>query len=257
MKKTLIALLSISILLYTVGCSSKEKSADSLNLVESGKLTVCSDIPYAPFEFLDGSKVVGIDADILRAIAKKLDLEANFVDTDFDAIFAALKSGKCDVIASSVTINDERKKANNFSDPYYTISQSILVAKDNESKLTDLDKLNGKVVGVQSETTGEAFAKDNASKNGYTVKSFTGADEMVAALKSGQIDAVIQDYPINAYDAKTSGKTVVTKQFDGNENYGIVIPKDSTDLLKKINTALSDIKESGDYDKIVNTYLKS
>jgi len=257
MKKLILAIsLVLVVALGATACSDKEDSdSNALKLVEDGKLTICTDIPYAPFEFLDGDEVVGIGSDLIRAIAEDIDLEANFVDTDFDAIFAALKSGNCDVISSSVSITEERKKSNNFSDPYFDITQSILVDIANKTTLTDLADFEGKTIGVQSETTGEAFAKENAEANGYTVKSFTGADEMVAALKAGQIDGVLQDYPINAYDATTSGKTVVTKQFEGEESYGFVIPKSSTDLLEKINDSLAKLKESGKYDTIVSKYL--
>ena len=258
MKKilTIISLTIVCTLVFTA-CSKKEekKTTEGLSTVEAGKLTICSDIPYAPFEFLDGKDVVGIDADLISAIAKDNSLEAKFVDTDFDSIFAQLKAGKCDVVASSVSITDERKMSNDFSDSYFTITHSLLVNNKDTETLTDLDKLSGKVIGVQSETTGADFAKESSEKDGYTVKEFTGADELLSALRAGSIDGVIQDYPINAYESTTNGSATVTKKFEGDEGYGFVISKDNPELTKAINVSLKKLKSNDTYDKIVAKYL--
>jgi polar amino acid transport system substrate-binding protein len=254
MKKiiSLISITLICVLMFTA-CSKKdddkktnEDGATAITTVEDGKLTICSDIPYPPFEFLEGDETVGVDPDIMRAIAKDNDLEATFLDVDFDSIFAQLAAGSCDVIASSVSITDERKEANDFSDPYYEIKQSLLVNNADKDTLTDLDKLEGKVVGVQSETTGA---------NGYTVTEFTGADEIFAALRAGTIDASIQDYPVNYGESNTNGATTITISFDGDEQYGFVISKDNPELTKAINASLKKIRDNGEYDSILEKYL--
>lgn len=238
------------------GDSGGATAAGGVKLVKGGKLTVCSDIPYAPFEYEDNGKVVGIDADIVRQVATNLKLEATFVDTDFDGIFAALAAKKCDMIASSVTITDERKKANDFSNGYYDINQSLLVRKADAAKYTDLPALKGKTVGVQSETTGADYAKAQASANGFTVKEFTGADDMFSALRANQVDALLQDYPVNAYNATKTGESVVTKLFTTQkESYGFVVRKDNAALTTAINSALDTLKKDGSYDKIIESYL--
>ncbi|HVF73824.1 MAG TPA: transporter substrate-binding domain-containing protein [Acidimicrobiales bacterium] len=228
----------------------------NLKLVAAGKITVCSDVPYAPFEYEEDGKVVGIDADIMRAVGGRLGLIAEFRDTDFSGIFAAMEAGQCDVIASSVSITDERKKTLDFSDGYYDIVQSLLVRKADESKYADLPALRGRTVGVQSGTTGLDYAKAQSGANGYTVKEFEGADDLFAALKSSQVDAVLQDFPVNAYNAKVSGETVVTKKFeDQKEQYGIVLKKGRDDLKKAINDALARIRQDDTYNSILRTYL--
>lgn len=228
----------------------------NLKLVAAGKITVCTDIPYAPFEYEEGGKVVGIDADVMRAIGGRLGLTAEFRDTDFGAIFAAMEAGNCDVIASSVSITEDRKKTHDFSDGYFDIVQSLLVRKADESKYTDLPTLRGRTVGVQSGTTGADFAKGQAGANGYTVKEFEAADDLFAALKSSQIDAIVQDFPVNAYNAQVSGETVVTKKFeDQKEQYGIVMKKGRDDLKKAINDALARIRQDDTYNSILRTYL--
>ncbi len=225
--------------------------------IESGKLTACSDIPYAPFEFEEDGKVQGIDVDLVTAIAKELGLEADFRDTDFDGIFASLAAGNCDIIASSVSITDERKKANDFTAGYFEINQSMLVRKDDATKYKDFAGLKGKTIGVQSETTGAEYATTEAAKVGAEVKEFTGADELFTALKAKQIDAVVQDFPVNSYNATTTGDTVVSATFEANEaeQYGFVVPKSRPKLLAAMNTALEGLHTDGSYDKIMKQYL--
>lgn len=239
------------------GAGTEEAAADVEDLVDEGKLTVCSDIPYAPFEFEDGGEVKGVDVDLMKGIAGELGLEAEFRDTDFDGIFAALAAGNCDVIASSVSITDERKEANNFTAGYFEIQQSLLVRKGDETKYRDLASLKDKVIGVQSETTGAAYAEEECETAGCEVKEFTGADELFTALKAKQIDGVLQDFPINAYNADTTGDSVVSTTFEAEEpeQYGFVVPKDKPKLLAAIDAALEGLRESGEYDKILEEYL--
>lgn len=271
--RSLLALLSVVVLLGACGDDGGDNGADDtgsgsatgsgstagadLDLVEDGKLTVCSDIPYAPFEYEEDGELKGIDVDLVKAIAGEMDLEAEFRDTDFDGIFAALAAGNCDMIASSVSITEERKKENLFSAGYFEIHQSLLVRKDDEGTYKDLADLKGKVVGVQSETTGAAFAEENAAAAGYEVKEFTGVDEMFNALQANQIEAIVQDFPINSYNAETTGETVVTKQFteEEAEAYGFVIKNGNTDLQKAIDEALQAVRDDGRYDEILVEYL--
>lgn len=225
----------------------------ALKTIKPKIITACSDIPYPPFEYDEGGKTIGIDADVLRAIGGRLGVGVEFVDQDFDGIFAALAAGKCDVIMSSVSITDERKKTNDFSDPYFDIVQSVLVRKADASKYGSLDALKGKTIGVQSTTTGQDYAKAHAT--GSTLKEFTKEDELISALKAGTIEAILQDLPVNQYYAK-SGELVVTKQFtDQKESYGIVIPKTKTDLKKAINDSLAKIRADDTYPGILRTYL--
>jgi polar amino acid transport system substrate-binding protein len=265
MKRLLIALVVAGVVLGA--CSDKKSDTSgagdnvatvdkgkALSTVSKGKLTVCSDMPYAPFEYEENGQARGIDVDLVKAIAGRLSITADFRDTDFDAIFAALKKGDCDIIASSVSITDERKKQNDFSDGYFKIHQSLLVRKGEETKYKDLPDLKGKTIGVQSETTGAAYAKDKAT--GASIREFTGADELFTALKAGQVDAVLQDEPVNAYNAKTTGETVIAKVFsDQEEQYGFVIPKGKTALKDAINQGLKDIRSDDSYRTILTNYL--
>jgi polar amino acid transport system substrate-binding protein len=239
------------------GTGDDTSEAADLDLVEDGKLTVCSDIPYAPFEFEEGGELKGVDIDLMKAVADKLGLEAEFRDTDFEGIFAALAARNCDVIASSVSITDEREEENDFTEGYFEINQSMLVRKGEESTLKDFASLKGKTIGVQSETTGAEFAMEEAEKVDAEVKEFTGADELFTALKAKQVDAVVQDFPINAYHAENTGETVVSATFEADEpeQYGFVVKQGNADLLEAIDKALEELKDDGTYEDILDAYL--
>lgn len=231
-------------------------STSGVETIRSGTLTVCSDLPYPPFEFEEGGKMVGIDLDLMRAVADDLGLEVAIRDTDFDGIFAALAAGQCDVIASSVSITDERKQNNEFTQGYYEIQQSLLVRKADADRYKTLDALKGRTIGVQSETTGEAYAQAEAVPLGVAVKSFTGADELLTALKAGQVDGALQDFPVNAYNAEKGGDTVVAVRFQSEpEQYGFVVKKGNVALRDAIDGALSKLKSNGRHNEILREYL--
>ena len=228
---------------------------ENLDLVSEGKLTACTDIPYAPFEFEQDGKFDGIDIELVRAVAGRLGLTAEFKDVDFDTIFAALGAGECDIVASSVSITPERLETLDFSEGYYEINQSLLVRKGEEATLGDLDKLAGRTIGVQSETTGAAYAQANAK--GATIREFTGADELFTALRARQVDAALQDLPVNSYNAKTTGETVVAKVFTEaeKEQYGFAMKKGSAELKAAIDDALEQVKADDTYPTILRRFL--
>ncbi len=226
-----------------------------LETVQSGKLTACTDVPYAPFEFEENGAFDGIDIELVRAVAGRLSLEPDFKDVDFDSIFTALNAGQCDIVASSVSITEERLKTLDFSAGYFTINQSLLVRKGDEATYGDLDKLKGRTIGVQSETTGADYARANAE--GSTIREFTGADDLFSALKAGQVDAALQDLPVNAYHAQTSGDSVVAKTFTEaeQEQYGFAMKKGSTALKQAIDEALEQVKSDDTYPTILRRFL--
>ena len=241
--------------LMVAGCGGdSDDSASGPRTIESGTLTVCSDLPYPPFEFEEGGKPVGIDMDLMTAIADDLKLKTAVKDTDFDGIFAALAAGQCDVIASSVSITDERRASNEFTQGYFEIRQSLLVRKADAERYKSLADLRGRTIGVQSETTGEAYAQLAAT--GVTIRSFTGADELFTALRASQVDGVLQDFPVNAYNAEKSGDTVIAARLPSEpEQYGFVIKKGNLELRDAVDGALSRIRSSGRYAEILRRYL--
>lgn len=224
--------------------------------IADGKLTVCSDVPYEPFEYQDeNGNWTGFDMDLMNAVAERYGLTLEVSKQPFDSILVAVNAGSCDLVASSVTITDERKKNVLFSDPYFDADQSLLVRKEDEAKFVDLASLTGKTIAVQTGTTGEIYAKENIKDTTTKIQSFEDASAMFLALESKQVDAVLQDFPINAFRAVKQGTTVVTSKFPTNEQYGFAIALNNTDLQSAINESLTAFRADGTYDTIFAKYF--
>jgi polar amino acid transport system substrate-binding protein len=230
-------------------------SIEGVTLINEGQLTVCSDMPYEPFEFQnDAGETEGFDYDVVSAMGDKMGLEVEFVTTPFDGIIPALVAGNCDMIASAMTITDERAEQVDFTEPYFDADQSLLVTAENEETFATLDDLAGKRIGVQSGTTGATYAEENGPEDAEIVEFQTG-DEMFPALASGDIDAALQDLPVNGYRATQSEDFVVTETFATGEQYGFAVTKESTALLTALNEALAAAKEDGSYDDAYTTWF--
>lgn len=230
-----------------------------LNLINSGTLTVCSDVPYAPFEDFDKDSELGytgFDIDLVAAIAKGLGVKVAIQDSDFDALQGGVlfNSRQCDLGASAMTINDERAKKFLFSDGYYASKQSLLVPTGSEIKT--IADLAGKKVGVQKGTTGEAYTKANAPD--ADAIQYADDGKMYLALIAGQIDAILQDLPVNLdhqKDAKQPGKFTVVETYDTDENYGFGAQKNNTELITAVNEELQKLRDSGEYQAIYDKYF--
>ncbi|GAA1236636.1 polar amino acid transport system substrate-binding protein [Microbacterium phyllosphaerae] len=237
------------------GGSGEPAAGDEYDLVEAGTLTVCSDIPYAPFEFEgDNGEYTGFDIDLLDAIAKELDLKLSVQDVGFDALQSGttLAAGTCDVGASAMTITDERKANIDFSEPYYESLQSLLVRTD--SGIKSIDDLSGKNVGVQQGTTGEAYATENAK--GAELVQYPSDGELWPAMQAGQIDAILQDQPVNLEHEKADSAYKIVEEYETGESYGFAFAKGEKDTLREaIDGALQDLRDSGDYQTIYDNYF--
>ena len=236
--------------------ASGSASAAGPTLMAAGKLTVCTHLAYKPFQYKDDSnKIVGFDVDIIDVVAKKLGVTQDIVDIEFGQITsgAVFAAKKCDLGAAAITITDERKKATNFSDPYFAATQALLVKTD--SSVKDLSGLKGKVLAVQTDTTGQKYAEDNKSQYGYTVKVFDDMTSGANAVLAGTVDAAINDNGV-VYDyAKDNPKTTVVKEFNTNENYGFNMALDNTALLAVVNDTLKSAKADGTYNTIYKKWF--
>lgn len=255
--------------LALAGCASSNDSAEpaasgnstdaGYGLVAEGKLTVCSDIPYAPFEFEggdNGTGYTGFDIELLNAIAQKLDLELAVQDTGFEALQsgATLLAGTCDLGASAMTITEERKANIDFSDPYYDSLQSLLVRTD--SGIEGIDDLDGKIVGVQQGTTGESYAQENAT--GAELLQLPSDGELWPAIQAGQVDAILQDQPVNLEHEKADDAYVIVEEYETDESYGFAFAKgEKTELREAINAALAELRDSGEYDTIYDEFFSA
>jgi polar amino acid transport system substrate-binding protein len=228
-------------------------SGSSLQTLQAGTLKVCSDIPYKPFDVLEGDTFTGFDGDLVNAIAKGLDLKLVVQDSGFDGLQSglALNSGQCDMAASAMTITDLRKKNLDFSEGYYDSEQSLLVPSD--SDIASIDDLSGKRVGVQQGTTGKSYTEENAPGDAEII-SFPSDAEMYQAIKAGQVDALLQDLPVNVAHTEDGSFEIVQKYATG-EKYGFAFKKGNTALVDAVDGELKKLHSDGTYDKIYKTYF--
>ena len=237
------------------GSSDAPAAGDEYGLIEAGTLTVCSDVPYPPFEFEDDNgKIIGFDIDLLTAIAEKLDLKVTVQDVAFDPLQsgAILVSGQCDIGASAMTITEERKANIDFSDPYVESLQSLLVRTDSDIK--SIDDLDGKNVGVQQGTTGETYATENAK--GAQLVQYGGDGELWPAMQAGQIEAILQDQPVNYEHEQADSDYKIVETYPTDESYGFAFAKGEKDELREaINKALKELQDDGTYQEIYDEYL--
>jgi polar amino acid transport system substrate-binding protein len=219
--------------------------------------TVGTDAAYAPFESQnEKGEIVGLTVDVVTAVAQKAGIEVKFVNTPWEGIFNSLQQGDRDMLASSITITDERKQTMDFTNPYFDAYQ--LIAVKATSKVTKFDDLKKLKVGVQTGTTGDEVVTKQQGKNSPNVKRFESTPLALKELEAGGVDAVVADngvvinYVTNNPGAKF--KTVSDKAF-APEQYGFAVKKGNTELLEKLNKGLADIKADGTYDKIYAKYF--
>lgn len=240
--------------LALTACGSNDTPAASsdpnaVKLINDGKFTVCSDIPYEPFEFVKDGKTVGFDMDIAAEIAKDLGAELNVITASFDSIQSGLFKTQCDAAISSVSITEERKGNMDFSTPYMD-DDLTLVAKEG-SGITDIASAKGKKVGVQQATTGAKFAKDN----GLVPVEYDTGNDQVMSLKSGQTVASLGNQSILGYAIKNEPTLKRVADFKSGEQLGIAVAKGNTVLLEKINGTLKRITDDGTLKKFSETWF--
>ena len=229
MKKYLALLLAAIMALSLAACASTAKTEDAAST--SGKLTMATEATFQPYEYYDGDAIVGID----------------------------VQTGKYDMGMAGMTVTDERKEQVNFSDSYATGVQVVIVKDD--SPITSVDDLfadgASTVVGTQAGTTGFIYATSDIEDAGLgTVKSFGKTTDAVEALKNGQVDCVILDNePAKALVAANEGLHILDTEY-AVEDYAIAIAKENTDLLEKVNKALSELTADGTLQSIVDKYIK-
>jgi len=237
------------------GCSSTPASNPSASggvaLVSSGTLSVCTNPPFKPMEYVDDSgNVVGFDMDIMQLVATKLGVTMNVVQTDFSQITsgAAMAAQKCDIGASAITITDARKNAVTFSNPYFAATQALAVKTG--SGINGLADLKGKNLAVETDTTGADYANANSAQYGYSVVVFDDGGTALNAILSGRADACLIDNAI-AYDFvnSNSSSTQVVTEFQTGETYGFATMKNANGqaLADVVNQVLATASSDGTY----------
>jgi len=231
-----------------------EDEAPEYTLIQEGKLIAGSDTAFPPFEFIEDGEVKGFDVDLVAAIAEELGLESEFKSYNFDALIVGLQGGtEFDMIASAMTITEERAQQVDFSDPYIDSNQSLTVRNDQD--VTSLAELTGAKIGVQSGTTGEEYTRNNLPE-GATVVPFENILQAMQALQAGEVDGVVNDLPISADIVldETRGLKIV-EELVTNEQYGFAFNKNNPGLRDAVNDALAKLKANGTYDDIYRKWF--
>lgn len=261
MKKSIKTIISVFAAVVLVACVFAACSGGKENPEKNqeGKTwNIAMDTVFKPFEYTDAEgNFIGIDVDIIKAIAEDQGIDIKINSIGWDAAIAACKAGQADGMIAGASITDQRKSEGwIFSDAYYTATQCAVVAAD--STVASFDDLKGAQIAVKTGTQGEAYAQSLAEKYNFTLVNFEDSPTMYQAVTGGQCVACFEDTPIVAAEIKDG--TYALKIVEGSENegagYGFVIfNADNQELLDTFNAGLKNIKENGKYDEILNKYL--
>jgi polar amino acid transport system substrate-binding protein len=239
------------------GGSGDKAQAAGITLVKPGKLTVCTHLPYKPFQYKDGTKVVGFDVDLLDLVAKDLGLEQEVVNIEWAQVTsgAAFQAKKCDMGMGAMTITPERQAAISITAPYMDATQVLMAKKD--SGITSLADLRGKKVGAQADTTGKKYADAQSKQNGFEVIPFNDLALQENNVKSGRVAAAINDNGVLYDFVKANPDMAVVAEFNTGEQYGFGALKTGSGpkLVEKFNTLLAAAKTDGKYNEIYKKWF--
>lgn len=247
MKKVLSVAFVIALtLMMFAGCGKTSNET-----VKDGKLTMGTNAYFPPYEYYEGSAIVGIDAEIAKAVADKLGLELVIEDMEFDSIITAVQQGRIDMGLAGMTVTEDRLKNVNFSTSYATGVQVVIVPED--SSIKSVDDLVGKKIGVQLGTTGDIYASDDFGAE--NVDQYNKGNDAVMALTQGKVDCVIIDNePAKSYVAANKGIKILETEY-AVEDYAAAINKNNTALLEKVNKAIAELQADGTIDGIITKYI--
>ncbi len=249
-------LCAVALSLTVAGCANDDTSTTTesgATLISEGTLTICTHLPYEPFEFTDGGEVVGFDPDVLKVAADAEGWDTEVIDIGWETIVSgeALNTGQCDVSAGAMTITDEREAVMDFTDPYFEATQAMMVKAG--SGITSLEDLAGKSIAVQDGTTGADYVRENAPEDTKIV-SFEDAALMQQAVKTGKTDAGVNDNGLLNYFVSQNPDVEVATEFKTGESYGFSVKKDANDdLLTIVNDAIGSSEYDAVYEKWFGT----
>lgn len=233
-----------------VGCASKQETEDGDKVYK-----IATDTTFAPFEFQnEKGDFVGIDMDLLKAIAEDQGFKFELQIVGFNAAVQSLESGQCDGVIAGMSITDERKQKFDFSEAYFGSGVVMAVSKD--STIASLEELKGQKVAVKTGTEGYDYATSIKDQYGFELTVFEDSANMYEDVKAGNSVACCEDYPVIGY-AITQGQPfkMLGEKVQGS-SYGFAVLKgQNADLLKMFNDGLKNLKDSGKYDEILATYI--
>lgn len=243
MKKKIGLVLAMVCAFSLVACGTKTNSTTEGD-TKKETLIVGTEAGFAPYEYMEGDKVVGIDMDIAKAIADELGMELEIKNMEFDGALMAVQQGKVDFVAAGVSVDEKRAKLMDFSVDYVNSIEVVVVNKENPM-VVNLDDLNGKIVGVQQGNIADFWVSDEANATPSEIKRYTKFVQAAEDLKNGKIDCIVMDqYPAEELVAANDTLTIL----DGTlfeDKYAVAVQKGNTELLDKINTVINKLIEEG------------
>lgn len=255
MKKSFLLLVVAIFSVVLAACGSGEQAG---NTSESGKTVykVGIDTTYPPFEYEVDGKYVGIDVDLINAIAEDQGFEVQLEAMDFKGIIPALQAGQLDISMGGMSITEERKKVVDFTEPYFDAGVSLVVKGDN-TEIQSVEDLKGKKVAVKKGTVGANYAESIVNDIGFEIVQFDDSPSMFLEVQNGNAVALFEDYPVISYAIAQQdlGLKVVGDRLN-DDQYGIgVLKGKNQEILEKINQGLKNLKENGKYQEIIDKYL--
>lgn len=262
LKKILISNIALLMSLGLSSCGNNMRTLDDIK--ESKEFIVATNATFQPFEYIENGEFKGIDIAFAEAYATSIGAKLTVTDIDFDSIIPSIQTYKADIGIAGMTKTDSRARVVDFSDSYYEASQVVIVKSDsnyvNYSKDELLKALEGKTIGCQIGTTGEAYINGNEEMefsgiNGATCKGYKDGLLATKDLSDGNIDAVIIDSaPASLYVKKYPKCEVVKNVVLTEEEYAIAVAKGNTTLVDSLNLFIKEIKANGKFEEIINTY---
>ncbi|KQY12502.1 ABC transporter substrate-binding protein [Rhizobium sp. Root482] len=217
-------------------------------------LNVGANIGNVPWEFQDAEgKIVGFEVDLVNEVAKRLGKSVEFVNTPFNGLFSAVQSGRINIAISSITITDKRLESVTFAQPYYDSDQSLTVTA--ASGITGLKDMEGKVVGVDTGSTGDMWAESNkGSLNFGEIRRFEGLSPAMLDLVAGRVDGYISDIPALLYYVKDKPQLKVVERIPTGEKYSMMFNKGDP-LAKEVNDVITTLKGEGFIAKLHESWF--
>lgn len=245
MKKRIIGLFTVTIMVVVllVGCGSKKDT-----------IIVGTEAGFAPYEYMKGNDVVGIDMDIAQAIADHLGKELEIKNMDFDGALLEVQNGTVDFVAAGVSISEDRAEVMDFSIEYVDSTEVVVVNRENPT-VGDLDDLDNKIIGVQQGNIADFWVEENISAK--EIKRYTRFAQATEDLKNGKIDCIVMDqFPAEDMVAANSDLTIL----DGvlfEDKYAIAVKKGNKELLDDINTVIEQLKADGKIEEFTANHTNN
>jgi polar amino acid transport system substrate-binding protein len=253
MKKFVLGALLLAVLIGNAVAGGK---TDAGTGTAAKTYIIATDTTFAPFEFQDASqKYVGIDIELLAAIAADQGIKYDLKPLGFSAAVAALESNQADGVIAGMSITDARKVKYDFSKPYYDSGVVMAISAAN-STIKNYNDLTGKRVAVKTGTEGATFAESIKGTYGFELAYFDESPFMYEEVKSGNSVACFEDYPVMGYGISQGNGLKMVTDMERGSSYGFAVLKSkNTDLLKKFDTGLANLRANGTYQKILDKYI--